>query len=301
MTDHTEAAPVCYRHPKRETYVTCQRCGRPICPECQTQAAVGVQCPECLREGRANAPARSPVRRVAAAMRPTGTPVVTYILIGACIVAYVLQYLTSGALTSAWLMDAALIRSEPWRILTSGFLHSTAFAFPVHLLLNMYALYVFGPALESFLGRLRYLALYLIATVGGSLAEVLNYQLIIVTKGQIVDATGGFISYSASLGASGAVFGLMGALLVARKAIGLRLAPLLIIVGLNLVIGFSVPNIAWQAHLGGFALGAAVMGVYLATRRREARNRQILGVAGIVAGLALILAICVATGAPYYR
>jgi len=301
MSDSPDAAPSCYRHPKRETYISCQRCGRPICPECQTQAAVGVQCPECMAQGRASVPRRSPVRRVAAAMRPTGTPVVTYILIGACIIAYALQYLTGGALTQAWLMDPALAASEPWRLLTSGFLHSTAFAFPIHLLLNMYAIYVFGPALESFLGRARYLALYLIAAVGGSVAEVLNFQLVIATHGQIVEATGGFISYSASLGASGAVFGLMGALLVGRKAIGLRLTPLLIIVGLNLVIGFTVPNIAWQAHLGGFAIGAAVMAVYLATRRREHRPRQILGVAGIVAGLLAVVVVCVVTGAPYYH
>lgn len=300
MSDaHAEAAPVCYRHPKRETYVRCQRCERPICPECQTQAAVGVQCPECLREGRA-ASGPGPVRRAASAFRPTGTPVVTYVLIGLCVLVYVLQVVTGGALTDAWLMDPQVAGSEPWRLITSGFLHSQAFAFPVHLLFNMYALWVFGPPLESFLGRARYLVLYLLAAAGGSVAEVLNYQLIILTRGGIVEATHGFIHASPSLGASGAVFGLMGAIVVARRAIGLRLGPLLIIVAINLGIGFVVPGIAWQAHLGGFAIGAAVMAVYLATRRREHRTRQVLGVAGVAAGMAAVVALCAATGAPYY-
>jgi membrane associated rhomboid family serine protease len=225
---------------------------------------------------------------------------VTYTLIGLCVAIFGLQYLTGQALTNAWAMDPTLAGSEPWRLVTSGFLHSPRFAFPLHLLFNMYALWAFGPSLESFLGRTRYLALYLLATIGGSVAEVLNYQLIIATGGEITFLTHGLISLSRSLGASGAIFGLMGALVVARRAIGLRLVPLLIVVGLNLVIGFVVPNIAWQAHLGGFAIGAAVMGVYLATRRREARRRQILGVAGVAVGLLAVVALCVATGAPYY-
>ena len=301
MSQETDAAPRCYRHPDRETWISCQRCGRPICTQCQTQAAVGVQCPECVREGRASMPAARPGRRVLNALRPSGTPIVTYTLIGLCVVLFGLQYLSGGLVTDWGVFDPRVAASQPWRLVTSGFLHSTAFVFPVHLLFNMYALYAFGPAIESFLGRTRFLVLYLAATVGGSVAEVLNYQLIVLTNGRIVDATGGFISAGQSLGASGAIFGLIGALLVARKAIGIPLRPLLIVAVLNLAIGFIVPNIAWQAHLGGMGIGAAVMAVYLATRRPEARTRQIIGVAAIAVGMAIIVAVCASSGVPYYR
>lgn len=297
----TDAAPVCYRHPKRPTYISCQRCGRPICPDCQTQAAVGVQCPDCMAESRQSMPKRPTGRRILNALRPSGTPVVTYALIGLCVVLFGLQYLSGQALTELWVMDPRVAGSEPWRLLTSGFLHSPAFTIPIHLLFNMYALYAFGPTLESFLGRARFLVLFLVATVGGSVAEVIVYQLIIATQGAIVDATGGLIHAGQSLGASGAIFGLMGALVVGRRAIGLPLRPLLIVIGINLVLGFVIPSIAWEAHLGGFGVGAAVMAVYLATRRPEARIRQVLGVAGIVAGLAVIVIACVSTGYPFYR
>ena len=301
MTEaETDEAPRCYRHPDRETYIRCQRCDRPICTQCQTQAAVGVQCPECVREGRASIPGPSPARRIANAFRPSGTPVVTYTLIGLCVVVFGLQWLSGGAVTDWGVFDPRVAGSQPWRLITAGFLHSTAFVFPVHLLFNMYALYAFGPALESFLGRARFLVLYLLAIVGGSVAEVLNYQLIVATNGAIVQATGGFISAAQSLGASGAIFGLMGALLVGRKAIGLRLGPLLIVAAINLGIGFVVPSIAWQAHLGGLGIGAAIMAVYLATRRPEARTPQIIAVAGIAVALGAIVALCAATGLPYY-
>lgn len=303
MTDahEGETAPTCYRHPNRSTWISCQRCGRPICPECSTQAAVGVHCPECVREGRASVPSQRPGRRILNALRPSGTPIVTYTLIGVCVVLFGLQYLSGGAVTNWGVFDPRVAGSQPWRLVTSGFLHSTAFVLPIHLLFNMYALYAFGPTLESFLGRARFLVLFLVATIGGSVAEVLNYQLIILTNGGISEATGGFINASQSLGASGAIFGLMGALIVGRRALGIALRPLLIVAAINLALGFVVPNIAWQAHLGGLGVGAAVMAVYLATRRPDAQTRQILGVVGITVALGVIVAVCVATGFPYYR
>jgi membrane associated rhomboid family serine protease len=300
MTEaHAETeAPVCYRHPKRETWVSCQRCGRPICPECQIQAPVGVQCPECVREGQAGMPRRAPA--FVRALRPSGTPVVTYTIIGLCILLFVLQYVSGGVVTEAWLMDPTAARSEPWRLLTSGFLHSQAFFFPIHLLFNMYALFIFGPLLETFLGRARFLALYVIATIGGSVAEVLIYQWVVLTNGEIIEATNGFIRAGYSLGASGAIFGLMGALIVLRRALGINLRQIAIVVVINFGIGFVVPNIAWEAHLGGFGVGAAVAAVYLATRRAQSRAIQIAGVAGIAVGLGLIVAVCVATAPAFY-
>lgn len=297
-----DEAPRCYRHPDRETYIRCQRCDRPICTQCQTQAVVGVQCPECVREGQATTAARGGAgRRVLNAFRPSGTPVVTYVLIGICIVLFGLQWITGGVVTNLGVLDPRVALSQPWRLITSGFLHSTAFVLPLHLLFNMYMLYAFGPTLESFLGRGRYLLLYLLALLGGSVAEVVNYQLVVLSNGAITEATGGFIRAAQSLGASGAVFGLLGALLVGRKAIGIALRPLLIFGAINLAIGFFVPNIAWQAHLGGLGLGAAVMAVFLATRRPQDRTRQILAVAGIAVALVVIVVVCASTGYPYYR
>ena len=247
-----EAPPSCYRHPGRPTYITCQRCARPVCPECQTPAAVGVQCPECIREGRESAPRT----RWTANLRPGGRTVVTYSIIGVNVVMYALQWLLGPQFTTALFLWPYTVGSEPWRLLTSAFLHSTS-TIVVHLLLNMYAVFLFGPILESFLGRARFLALYLIG----------------------------------ALGASGAVFALMGALFALRRPLGLDLRQLAIVLALNLALPFFIPNIAWTAHLGGLVVGFALGLIMLRTRRREDRTRQVLGMAGVAALLiALFLA-----------
>ena len=284
----------CYRHPDRQSFIHCQRCGRTICPQCQTQAAVGVQCPECVREGRQQVAASRP--GLLSRLIGTGsTPIVTYALISLCVVIYVIQWVSGGALTNAWVLDPRLIASQPWRLITSAFLHSTSFI--PHLLFNMYALFIFGPALERFLGRARYLALYLVGALGGSLGVVLLYQLAVATNGASSKWLGGFLDWSPALGASGAIFALMGALLVLRKAMGLQLTQILIVVVVNVAFGFIAPGIAWQAHLGGLGVGAAIAGVYLVTRRPEQRTRQIVSVVVITAALAVILVACV-VGSP---
>jgi membrane associated rhomboid family serine protease len=287
----------CYRHPDRQSFIHCQRCGRTICPQCQTQAAVGVQCPECVREGRAEV--RASQGGYLGRLIPRGNaPVVTYMLIGLCVVIFLAQFLSGGALTAEWVLDPRFIAAQPWRLITSAFLHSTNFI--PHLLFNMYALFIFGPALERFLGRLRFLALYLVGAFGGSLGVVLLYQLAVVTGGASSKWFGGFLQWSSALGASGAVFALMGALLVLRKAMGLQLRQILIVVVVNLAFGFIAPGIAWQDHLLGFATGAAVAAVYLRTRRPEQLRTQIISVVGIAAGIAIILAVFVVTSPGYY-
>lgn len=287
----------CYRHPDRQSFIHCQRCGRTICPSCQTQAAVGVQCPECVREGRAEV--RASQGGFLGRLAPRGNaPVVTYVLIGLCVVIYLAQLVTGGVLTNAWTLDPRFIASQPWRLITSAFLHSPNFI--PHLLLNMYALYIFGPALERFLGRARYLALYLVGALGGSLGVVMLYQLAVVTNGASSKWLGGFLGWAPALGASGAIFALMGALLVLRKAMGLQLTQILVVVVINVAFGFIAPGIAWQAHLGGLGVGAAVAGVYLATRRADQKSAQIGGVAGIVIGLAVIVIACVVSSPGYY-
>jgi len=287
----------CYRHPDRQSFIHCQRCGRTICPQCQTQAAVGVQCPECVREGRQQVAASRP--GVVSRLIGTGsTPIVTYALIALCVVIYVVQWASGGALTNAWVLDPRVIASQPWRLITSAFLHSTSFI--PHLLFNMYALFIFGPPLERFLGRARYLALYLVGALGGSLGVVLLYQLAVATHDASSKWLGGFLAWGPALGASGAIFALMGALLVLRKAMGLQLTQILIVVVVNVAFGFIAPGIAWQAHLGGLGVGAAIAGVYLVTRRPEQRARQILSAGAIAAGIAVILIACVLSSPGFY-
>lgn len=288
----------CYRHPDRQSFIHCQRCGRTICPQCQTQAAVGVQCPECVREGRQQVAASRP--GLLTRLIGTGsTPIVTYVLIGLCIVTYAAQLISGGAVTNAWVLNPPQIASQPWRLITSAFLHSPGFI--PHLLFNMYALFIFGPPLERFLGRVRFAALYLIGALGGSLGVVLLYELWVITRGASSDWVGGFLDWSSAFGASGAIFALMGALLVLRKAMGLGLTQILVVVVINVAFGFIVPGIAWQAHLGGLGVGAAIAGVYATTRRPQQRVRQIMSTAAIAAGIGLILLAFVVSSPDHYR
>jgi membrane associated rhomboid family serine protease len=261
----------CYRHPDRQSFIICQRCGRTVCAECQTQAAVGVHCPECVREARENAPRSksATVTRMRSALRPSsGKPIVTWVLIGISLVLFALEYATGGysGPVYQWLAyTGGLTESQPWRMITSAFLHSPGSIF--HVAFNMYALFIFGPLIESLVGRARFLALYLLSAFGGSVAVLLLAPSVVV------------------VGASGAIFGLLGAFFVIQRKLGGNTLQLVIVVGLNVVIGFIVPNVAWQAHLGGLVVGVAVAAIYLATRRRDQRLVQLLGVGGITAAL----------------
>jgi membrane associated rhomboid family serine protease len=292
-TDHTEtdAAPRCYRHADRETYISCQRCGRPICTECQTQAVVGVQCPECVREGRESTPRRP--GGILRALRPSGTPVVTYTLIGLNIVIYALQWLTQQQLTSAWLLNPYSIGSEPWRLITSAFLHLPS-TIVIHLLFNMYALFIFGPVLESFLGRARFIALYLIGALGGSLGVLTGVEAWLLFDGNLQNAPAG------ALGASGAVFALMGAVFAMRKAMGVDVRQLFIVLAINLALPFIIGGISWQAHLGGLVIGFVLGLIFVRTRRPGDRTKQLLGVGGVAAGLLVLFAIYVASAPAVY-
>jgi len=261
----------CYRHPDRQSFVLCQRCGRTICGECQTPGAVGVICPECMRQQRASAPRVKP--RVLTAT--SGTPVVTYSLIGVCVAVYILQWLPGLNLTPE-LWWAGLysypFAFEPWRMITSMFAHSQGFIF--HILLNMYMLWILGRMLEPALGRARFLALYLMAGVGGSLGVLFLSDPRVPT-----------------IGASGAIFGLMGAFFVIQRRLGGNAVQLLVLIAINLVIGFLPGlHIAWQAHLGGLVVGALV-GFILVENRTRARRGVQLGLL-VAVGAALVLASC---------
>ncbi|WP_182112565.1 rhomboid family intramembrane serine protease [Actinotalea sp. JY-7876] len=267
------AVPVCPRHPDRVSYVRCQRCERPVCAECQRPAAVGVHCVDCVREASRTAPAR---RTVFGAPVRTGPPVVTLTLIGLCVVSYLLQWAVGWPWTERLVFQPAAAEAQPWRFLTAGFLHSTQgyLAF-THIAFNMYALWLLGRELELALGRWRFLTLYLASVLGGNVLYLL-----------LAD---GASWWQIVLGASGGVFGLFGAIVVVLRRMGRSARPILAIIGINAVIGFVVPNVAWQGHLGGLLVGLALGAAY-AYAPRERRTLVGVGASMLVVVVLVLLA-----------
>ncbi|RKT16741.1 membrane associated rhomboid family serine protease [Streptomyces sp. 1114.5] len=260
-------APGCYRHPQTPTGISCTRCERPICPQCMVAASVGFQCPECVGNGHAG------TRR--ATTRFGGTPtadggLVTRALIGVNVVVWLLAaYVLTPRLGQTWslfsagrdiLGGPAGVADGPhqwYRLLTGAFLHLEWW----HIGLNMLVLLRLGPALEESLGRLRFLALYLVSALGGSTFAFL--------------VAGDWMN---SVGASGAIFGLIGATIVMQLRNKGPLAMVMAFLVFNLIVTFSRPGIDWRAHLGGLVLGAlTAAGLMYAPRERR----------GLVQGLAV--------------
>ena len=238
----------CYRHPDRETGVSCSECGRGICPDCMTFGPVGIRCPE--HSGRAQGAARvvHSVQR-GAARRPG---IVTTALIGIVVGVYLLQ-LAGGAAVNAnsgWIFEhgalfieridssgrvVGLAQGEWWRLLTTAFLHYG----PIHLGMNMLALWWIGRPLEAALGPLRYLLLYLVSGLAGSAGALIANPSAV------------------TVGASGAIFGILGAAIVLERqqtyVLGSAAVTLLVV---NLAFTFAVPGISIGGHLGGLAGGA---------------------------------------------
>lgn len=270
---------VCPRHPDREAYVRCQRCGRPACPECQRPAAVGIQCVDCVREA---ARTSTGGRTVFGGRATDGTPVVTYTIIGVCAVVYLLQRVNSD-ITDRFSFAPALGWTEPWRFLTAAFLHSPDTIF--HILLNMFALWMMGQYLEPLLGRARFAALYLISGVGGQVAVTLLAGSPTVA-GIIAHENDAW--FTPVVGASGAIFGLFGALLVLNRHLGRSSAAMYATIVINAAFGFLYPGISWQAHLGGFLTGLACAGVIVLFRKQGRRNLVWAGLGAILALLVLL-------------
>lgn len=262
--------PFCPRHPDRLSYVRCQRCGRPACPECQRPAAVGIQCVDCVREAQRSSPS---TRTVFGGTARQGRPLVTFSLIGACVALFLAQLVLPGvtdALAYAGIYTSDLVQPEPWRMITAAFLHSTGFL--LHIGFNMYALWIIGQTLEPLLGRTRFLALYLVAAFGGSVAVLL-----------LTDPLQGVV------GASGAVFGLFGAMLIVQRRRGGDVRQLVVLIAINTVLGFVVAGISWQAHLGGLLAGSAAAAIIAYAPRGPRRSLiQWTGLASLTLLLVLL-------------
>lgn len=260
---------VCYRHPNRETGVSCSNCGRPICPDCMTSTSVGMRCPECARQGRTK------VRTISALH---AEPTLMWILIGINVLAGLgslsgASVGDQGTLTDAGdLSRGSMAAGDWWTLLTSGFLHRGIF----HLLSNMLSLWILGSLLEPVLGHLRFGLLYFVSLFCGSLGVLL-------------------MADGASAGASGAIFGLLGAAVVVARHRGLNLmeSGLGLWLGLNLLLTFTIPNISIGGHIGGLA-GGFLAALILLEGDRFRLPRYVpeiacalLGVAAIAVSIAL--------------
>lgn len=259
---------------------------RPTCPQCQRPAAVGIQCVDCVAEG---AKTVRQVRTVFGGSVTDGRPVATMTLIGICLAVFVAQ-MAVPALDGKISFVPALGASEPWRFLTSAFAHGGI----THIAFNMYALWVMGTYLEPMLGRARFVAIYLLSALGGSVM----YLLLAVPTTLADAAVGNYGMWrTGAVGASGAVFGLFGAFLVLQRKLGRSAAGMYVVIGLNAVIGFVIPGIAWQAHLGGFLTGAAAAATIAYTGRRrsalEPPNRRVHW-AGLIGILIVLVVLTVA-------
>lgn len=263
------AEPTCPRHPERVSYVRCQRCERPTCPECQRPAAVGVLCVDCLAEAKAQArPVRSRLGFTAAA----GPPLVAYALIGLNVAVFLLApvligdgweyYL--GLWPGASTQDIAQfleVGDEWYRWVTAGFIHFGLF----HIAMNMFALWQLGSVLEPAVGRLRFIALYAASLIGSSAGVMLLAN----------DGVHG--------GASGAIFGLLAAYGIVLRRLRLPYQSVLVIAAIFIggpLISEFIPalsffaGLSWQGHLGGAIVGAIVMLVLFRSvdRREQARR-----------------------------
>ncbi len=260
------APPTCYRHPGRRGGVVCQRCDRPICPDCMHQASVGFHCPECARSGRQKVVRGRDLR--------SGGVLVTNLLIALNLAVFV--YGLSGGfetkdrvIADGGLFGPAVADGEWWRILTAGFLHANL----IHIGFNCFVLYQLGQLMEPILGRLRFLLVYFVALLSGSL-------------GVLILEPNAF-----TVGASGAVFGMMGAAVAAMRSRGIN--PFQTSLGgtimLNLLITFSIPGISIGGHVGGL-IGGFVAG-WILTDLGPSRARQawipVAGVAAVGVGVAV--------------
>jgi len=264
----------CYRHPGRETALHCSNCGRPICAECMTHAAVGIRCPVCA--GKA-----TPLQRAGFTM--PHAPLVTYSLIMVNVAIFALTNQVGGGggafgfgsadLNSLGqrlvLFGPAVAHGQDYRLLTAAFIHYGV----LHIAVNMYALFILGTAFERYAGHMRFAAVYFTAALAGSFGA-----LILTPR-------------SATAGASGAIFGIMGALLVFERQRGIALmqSPIVGWIVINLIITFSIPGISIGGHIGGL-IGGGLAGFALSDYGRSHMAYGRLGVLPVLGVAAIVIA-----------
>lgn len=276
----TSAAPSdrCYRHPDRVSWVLCSRCGRTVCGECQQQAPVGVRCPECVRELAHEQRTLQRETRVAHGGPRTAAGVrlrqwfaqpapVTMSIIAVTALVGALQILP-GDLSSALMYFFGYSLIEPWRFVTYALVHAGV----LHFAFNMLVLWMVGPSIEQRIGRLPYLAAYLVSAAGAAVAVAW------------------FTPGTAVVGASGAIYALFGMVIGMQRMVGRVQPALLLMVGVNLAITFTFGGISWPAHVGGLAIGLG-LGFGIGAVHKRMRGDQATKAAWLVIGaVALILA-----------
>lgn len=297
MTSDPTGVPTCYRHPGREAHIRCQRCERPICPDCMTSASVGFQCPECVKEG---ARTQRPLRTAYGGLRPAAPGFVSTVLIGLNLAVWLV--ITATGRGGSRLVSLLELRPRGicvvgqqgfdvaretctanggtwypgvsdgayWQLLTSAFTHVEV----LHVAFNMFALWVLGPQLEHAFGRARFVALYLVSALAGS-------ALVYAATPQ----------FQATLGASGAIFGLMAALLVVALRTRMAVSSILVWIGINAVLTLSVANISWQGHLGGFIGGLLVASAIVWAPRSRRALVQWGGTAAVTAAVVVVVVV----------
>ncbi|SDO58308.1 Membrane associated serine protease, rhomboid family [Nakamurella panacisegetis] len=264
----------CTVHPDRVTALHCTRCGRPACPDCLTPASVGFQCTACVAQGRA---VQRPVRTVTGAIQGR-RPVVTFTLIAVNLVIFLITALQAKSgtdLSGSWVYrqggeSSYLVASgQVWRLFTSGFLHASV----IHIALNMLSLYFVGVALEGLLGRGRFVTVYVLSLLGGSACAMLLSSPL-----------------AFGVGASGAIFGVLGGLVVVFKRYRFDLRQLILVLAINIYASFQISGVSWEAHLGGLVVGLAVTAAMVYPKPAIARN-VLIGT--VIAVLVVVVAIVV--------
>jgi membrane associated rhomboid family serine protease len=268
MSTAATGLPTCYRHPDRETGLSCSECGRPICTECMTPAAVGLRCPDHAGTRNRVKPPRV-VRRV-----PQGRTdaLVTRALIALNVIVYLITAVQGNGINNPggtlfakfWLDGPDVAQGGWWRLITAAFLHASI----IHIGFNMYVLYAIGSHVEQYLGRARFLALYLVAGLAGSAGALVLTPL------------------SVTVGASGAIFGMLGAWLIIEWQTTGRLAGnAMTWIVINLALSFAIANISIGGHVGGLIGGILVTLSFANWGRGHAAYGKIgfAGFAGLVA------------------
>jgi membrane associated rhomboid family serine protease len=290
----------CYRHPDRETGLACSECGRPICADCATFAPVGIRCPD--HSGVRSSPGtrvkpRPVVRRAPGMALATGNAPITKALIAINLAIYLVTAVQgtglnspNGALLSRFILVGSnvhgrffvpygdLAHDHQWyRLVTAMFLHASI----LHIAFNMYALWVIGRPVEQYLGTARYVGLYFVSGLAGSAGALLQSP------------------FTPVLGASGAIFGILGAMMILEwQVTGSLAGQAAALVAINLGLSFVIPGISWGGHVGGLIGGILIM---LAYGHWGTRGRAQYGQLGLGGAVGLIVVGVGSLAIAYFR